>query len=101
MPERTEEEKQQIKLGRQIWNSKACHDFVHREMAQYLLGFTEEYQNRNWRQCRHGKDLRNCGTWKGSTFVSGYFSKKENGEFVIYCVCDKKVCDAHWVGDKE
>lgn len=70
-------------------------------METRIVGFTEEYRSRNWRQCRFKKDLRNCGTWAGSTFVSGYFSKKVDGQFVIFCMCDRKVCDAQWVGDTD
>ena len=56
--------------------------------AHYIKSFTEEYKNRNWHQCRYGKDLRTC---------LEYHSKNVNGKFVIFCK-DDEPCDAKWTG---
>lgn len=61
--------------------------------AHYIIEYTEEYRNRNWRKCRYGNDLRDC---------PGYFSLQEDdGTFTIYCEADKKPCDAKWRGDTD
>jgi hypothetical protein len=63
------------------------------KLTHYIVGYTEEYREKNWRKCRFGKDLRAC---------PGYFSLlEEDGKFHIHCKSDKKPCDAKWQGDKD
>lgn len=75
-------------------------------MKNPIVEYTEEYRNKHWKKCRYGKDLRNCGEWKWNEngqleWISGYYSKFEDGEWHIYCRKDDKPCDAEWTGDKD
>lgn len=67
--------------------------------------YDDAYRDKHWKKCRHGEDLRTCGTWVWENgqyvYKVGYYSKKVNGEYVIFCKLDGKPCDCEWTGDRD
>jgi len=76
--------------------------------------FTEKYRNKRWQKCRHGCDLRNCGTEgrdtdgtlrnvlcelvtnPGSVMVPSQPFTGPDNPYLIFCDRDGKPCDASW-----